>query len=492
MKFVVRSLIALTLIIALPVVALAGVLGYSWWQAPIDTVGTVDFQRPLQIPPLAASRTVDGVRTFELQMQRGTSDLGAGPSTETWGVNGNHLGPTLRATRGEQVRVDVRNALGETSTLHWHGMHLPPSMDGGPHQTVAPGATWSPTWRVDQPAASLWYHPHLHGATADHVYRGVAGMFLIDEPGGPRLPHDYGVDDIPVIVQDKKFDGDQLDPDAGFLRSTGVHGDRILVNGTPGPYLRVHTERVRLRLLNASNARSYKFGFDTGQPFALIGTDGGLLPKPVELQHIQLSPGERAEIVVTVAAGRNLVLRSERPELGTDAFAGRFAGGADRFDVLQLRPDAQLRVNAAVPQTLSPKPDLGTPTVTRQFTLSGNRVNERKMDMGRVDETVTVDTTEVWEVRNADGQPHNFHVHDVQFQVLDTDDPMLSGSKDTVYIPPGQTRRLLMRFEHYTDAATPYMFHCHLLAHEDDGLMGQFVVVAPGETARPPHAHPHN
>ncbi|QNG20161.1 multicopper oxidase domain-containing protein [Rhodococcus triatomae] len=455
---------------------------YFWVTAPVNTAGQVEFTRALQIPELAESTVeADGTRRFALEMQTGTADLGRGPATQTWGVNGDYLGPTLRADRGEPVRVDVTNELGEVSTLHWHGMHVPAAMDGGPHQMVEPGETWSPHWTVDQPAATLWYHPHLHGSTAEHVYRGIAGMFYIDDPNGPVLPDRYGIDDIPVIVQDKKFDGDQLSLADQMLSSIGILGDEILVNGTPGPYLDVSTERVRLRVLNASNARAYDFGFDTGLTFTLIASDGGLLPEPVELDSLQLSPGERAEIVVEVPPGTSTVLRSTPPDLGADFWNSRFGGGVDTMDVLELRSAAALENNPEIPRRLTELDDLGEPTVTRSFKLSSNAINGRAMDMTRIDAAVEVDTTELWEVRNTDGQPHNFHVHDVQFRVLDTDDPALSGAKDTVYVRPGETVRLLMRFEDYTDPAVPYMFHCHVLRHEDQGMMGQFVVVGPGE-----------
>ncbi|NMN95313.1 multicopper oxidase domain-containing protein [Antrihabitans stalactiti] len=485
-------------ILATALVVIGGLVGYTsyaWITARTDTVGKVNFTHALRIPPLAPS-TVDpsGTRVFDLDLRSGTTDLGHGPNSETWGVNGSYLGPTVRVRRGEAVRMNVHNSLGETSTLHWHGMHLPAAMDGGPHQMVEPGATWSPQWMVNQPAATLWYHPHLHGATAEHVYRGIAGMFLIDDDSTRDLPDRYGIDDIPVIVQDKKFDGDQLDARSGIFADTGVLGDEILVNGTPGPYVDVTTQRVRLRLLNASNARVYNFGFSDGLGFTLVGTDGGLISKPVDLQNIQLSPGERAEIVVAVPSGTNPVLRSAPAQLGADFFNGRFAGAADSFDVLQLRAAAELEQSAPVPMSLAAPHDLGAPTVTRKFDLtSSTTINNRSMDMSRIDEVVTVGTTEVWEIANISGGVHNFHVHDVQFRVLDTDDPSLSGPKDTVYLPPGVTRRLLMRFTDFSDPTSPYMFHCHLLRHEDNGLMGQFVVVKPGETAvAPMHSHAGN
>ena len=472
--------------------AFAGFLAWAFVNARVDTVGEVRFDRPVAIPPLAESRLdASGRRVFDLTMQEGESDFGRGAATPTWGLNGDYLGPTLRARRGEQVLVNVTNALGEDSTLHWHGMHLPAEMDGGPHQMIDPGETWSPTWQVDQPAATLWYHPHPHGRTAEHVYRGLAGMFLLADDRDVALPSEYGVDDVPVIVQDKAFDGHELDEHPGFFRSTGVLGDTILVNGTPGPYLDVTTERVRLRLLNASSARIYDFGLDDGRTFDLVGTDGGLLPAPLGRDHVELSPGERAEIVVEMAPGETAVLRSgESP-----SFSNRFAGSEDRLDVLELRAAERLTGSPELPARLAPAPDLARRDVTeeRDFRFSGTNINGLDMDMERIDHVSTVDSTELWRVHNADGNPHNFHVHDVQFVVASVDGaeppPALRGWKDTVFLPPGIEVELLLRFEDHTDPVWPYMFHCHLLLHEDRGMMGQFVVVAPGEEAGHPPDH---
>jgi FtsP/CotA-like multicopper oxidase with cupredoxin domain len=460
----------------------------------VDTVGEVDFARPLLIPPLAES-SVDGEgrRVFDLVAQTGSRDFGTGDRTPTWGFNGDYLGPTLRARRGERVRVNVVNMLGEATSVHWHGMHLPARMDGGPHQEVRPGATWSPEWTVDQPAATLWYHPHPHGVTEEHVTRGLAGMFIVDEGQDVGLPRTYGRDDIPVIVQDRSFGGD-----GRFTNSN--RGETILVNGTVGPYLDVTTGMVRLRLLNASTSRIYDFGLSDDRAFGLVGTDGGLLERPYALDRIRLSPGERAEIVVALTPGERVVLRSFPPDLGDNFFADVFGGGGgDQFDVLELRAARTLAAGADVPARLAAidRLDPATARQTRTFRLSGTSINGERMDMGRVDEVVEVDTTEVWEVSNEDGQAHNFHVHDTQFQVVSVDgrapDESLRGWKDTVFVAPNSTVRIVLRFTDYTDPGTPYMYHCHLLMHEDSGMMGQFVVVAPGERPTTPTAgHDHS
>lgn len=481
----------------LPVAALAAVAalgGLTGCANPASSpVTEAPVTRPLAIPALEEGTTTGDRRTYSLVVQEGTTDFGVGGPTGTYGVNQSYLGPTLRMSIGDDIRMDVHNDLAERTTLHWHGMHVPAEMDGGPHQLLEPGETWSPQWQVRQQAGTLWYHAHPHGQTADQVYKGVAGMILVDDPaGGPDLPHEYGVDDIPVIVQDKSFDSDgQLEFDQRGPSSTGFLGDTVMVNATIGAYLDVPTSRVRLRLLNASTARIYRFGFSDDRTFDLVGTDGGLLTAPAPLDRIQLSPGERAEIVVTMGPGETVELRNYSPDFG-----GRVAGnsrfGTGDYRVLELRAADSLRQSPAVPATLaqfSRTPESAAQR-TRSFTINAQIINRRPVDMGRIDEVVPLDATEVWVLRNRDPQPHNFHVHTVQFQVLDIDGrpppPELAGWKDTVYLAPGSEVRIIATFPDYADPTWPYMYHCHLLWHEDSGLMGQFVVVAPGQTPVPP------
>jgi blue copper oxidase len=502
-----RRLLRLLLgVLALGLVAglgLAGVAAWLWSQADISNVGRLRFQNELRIPPLLEPR-VDGTgrKVFDLHLQAGTSQLLAGKRTETWGANGAYLGPTIRAARGDRVVMNITNGLPEATTIHWHGMHLPAAADGGPHQLIRPATTWSPGWRIDQPAATLWYHPHLHERTEDHVYRGVAGLFLLDDPEANSLPlpKHYGVDDIPVILQDKRFSADgALEFGEPAFSPIGRLGADLLVNGTHDPHLNITSQRVRLRLLNASTARSYNVGFADDRPFDLVGTDGGLLERPHRTTRVPLSPGERAEVVAAFRPGERVVLRSFPPDLGLGSFEGRFAGADDTFDLLQVRAGAELTGSPRVPDRLvaQQRLDQAEAVRIRRLELNGsNRINDQRMDPGRIDQTVTVGTTEAWEVTNRSGNPHNFHVHDVQFQLIDyagrPPPPHLAGWKDTVFIPPGATVRFLARFTDYTDPELPYMFHCHLLRHEDNGMMGQFVVVQPGQApASPPGHHNH-
>ncbi|TFD60680.1 copper oxidase [Cryobacterium sp. Hh7] len=464
----------------------------------IDTVGSVDFVNPLAIPPLAES-TVNaaGERVFDLTAEAGTTEFTPGVVTETWGYNGSYLGPTIVARRGENVRINVNNDLDVATTVHWHGANLPAEMDGGPHQMVEPGAEWSPNFEIDQPASTLWYHPHPEGDTEHQVEMGLAGVFIVqdDEEAALNLPRSYGVDDIPVVVQDRRFDenGQFVTDGRGYI---GPIGDQLLVNGTLAPYLDVTSEVVRLRLLNGSTSRVYDFGLSDGRSFDLIGTDGGLLEEAAPMDGIRLSPGERAEVLVELVPGETVNLQSNPPDLGISASAATRNAGDDTLDVLELRAADTLSSIGETASTLaSIEPlDKADATVDRSFTLNGYTINNRLMDMTRIDETIEAGATEVWTVDNAMPLPHNFHVHGVQFQVLrvGTEPPPveLSGWKDTIYLEPGVRYELIMQFAEYTDPDFPYMFHCHMLSHEDAGMMGQFVVVEPGEEAgTPPTAH---
>jgi blue copper oxidase len=493
------GLITSASILIVLVCVIGGAGAWFFNQARQSNVGELSFATELAIPPLLEPRVDDqGRKVFDLVFTAGMTELVPGEPSETWGLNGPYLSPTLRASGGDEVVVNVTNGVDEPTTLHWHGMHLPAAMDGGPHQMIAPGETWSPTWTIDQPAATLWFHPHLHGQTAEHVYRGAAGLFLLDDEESTSLdiPAEYGVDDIPLVIQDRQTNReDWLSVNTSFMRDLGILGDEILINGTHAPRFEATTTLVRFRVLNASNARIYNLGFTDGREYWLIGTDTGLLESPLSMTRLQISPGERAEIVVAVAPNDDVMLRSFAPDLGLDFFSARLAGGHDTFDLLRIHTADRLAESPPLPAKLVSidRPSEAEAATTRRFELNGStRVNGKPMDMSRIDEVVTVDTTEVWEITNASGTLHNFHVHLIHFLILDIDGERppahLQGWKDTVFIPRGSTVRIIARFEEHADPSVPYMYHCHFLRHEDSGMMGQFVVVAPG--TEPPERIP--
>ncbi|MFF2847549.1 multicopper oxidase family protein [Streptomyces sp. NPDC058001] len=478
-----------------------------------SNVGELSFRNRLRIPELLDPPAAgDGGKRYQLKLAPGTSRFLPGRKTATWGANGPYLAPTLRVANGDRMSVAVHNALPEATTLHWHGMHLPPAMDGGPHQMIAADATWRPEWTVHQPAATLWYHPHPHGSTGTHVYRGVAGMIIVDDAVSARagLPATYGVDDIPLILQDKNFHDDgsldftetTLSDDLAAVDSLGVLGDTILVNGTYDPHFEVTTQRLRLRLLNGSNARVYELGFPDARTFHLVAVENGLLQRPRALTRLRLAPGERAEIVMAFEPGEKALLRSFKPDLKVGFPTSRFSGGDDTFDLLELRAAQNLKPSPELPTRIDGAPSAITVpdrATTRKFKLVGTQINGKPMDMNRVDEVVPAGTTEIWEIERGDGQVHAFHIHGATFNVLDVngEEPpaYMRGPKDTAYLPGTGTIKLAVRFDTLTDEQRPYMYHCHVLRHEDKGMMGQFLVVAPGretkisKTITPDDAH---
>ncbi len=453
---------------------------------------TSSFDRPLPVPPLARAVTDDaGVRHFTLTAATGTTQILPGVATPTWGYNGTILGPTLRARRGDRVAVHLANQLPEATTIHWHGMHLPARFDGGPHQPIESATTWDPEWTVLQPAATLWYHPHPHGRTQKHVYRGLAGLFIVDDDQTDALdlPARYGVDDIPLLIQDKRLRSDGT-LDESDSESVGLLGDVIVTNGIHGAFLTLPGGRARLRVLNGSTARMYNLGLADDREFHLVASDGGVLQRPVPATRVALSPGERVELVVDVTDAP-LMLRSfpfgDRAGLGAEA---RGFGVLDSFDILELRPSGvpaprQLPTALATIDRLDPS----SAVQRRHFELQWFEINDARMSTSRIDFSTTRETIEVWTIENTDDRPHNFHVHDVQFQILDIDrrppPAELAGWKDTVYVPPGRPVRLIMRFADYGDPTLPYMYHCHMLFHEDRGMMGQFLVLGPGQSPQP-------
>ncbi|BBH71744.1 multicopper oxidase [Actinoplanes sp. OR16] len=442
-----------------------------------DGVPKSTFGNKLRIPPLAGYTVdPDGAKRFELSLDAGgRTEFVPGRFSETWGVNGSYLGPAVRADRGDRVRMVVTNRLPETSTLHWHGMRLPARMDGGPHQMIDPGATWTAEWTIDQPAMTGWFHPHLHEETAMHVHRGLAGLFLIG-----RDSWRYGVDDIPLIIQDKVFDDGEMSTSGVDSGTFGLLGETILVNGVRDPYFEVTTTLVRFRLLNASNARVYRVGFADGRAFDVIAGDAGLLERPARVDRVKISPGERVEIVVRFTPGESVVMdsRGETARSANDI-------EEDDFDLIKFVAAARLGESDDLPASLGGVPAVPPPAGARvrRFSLSGSEINDRDMDMTRIDEVVPAGAHEIWEIDNTT-YAHNFHIHEVSFRILDIDGApppaYQAGPKDTVFLPKQAKARLSVQFGAHADPESPYMYHCHILRHEDKGMMGQFVIASPG------------
>jgi len=467
------------------------------------------FARPLPIPALDTGLREGKNVHFKLSIQQGNSNFIDNLSTPTLGINGDYLGPVLRAQQGDRISFEVNNGLPEITTLHWHGMVLPARMDGGPHQVIQPGETWRPEFDIVQAASMNWYHAHTHKLTGNQVYHGLAGMFIVDDEISLKtgLPIDYGVDDIPLVLQDRRFNRDGSLRYLGSMqdRMRGMLGNIMLVNGVVTPTLKAERSLIRLRLLNGSNARIYDLAFADQRSFSLVAVDGGFLPKPVSMQRLRLAPGERAEILVDLSDGRDAILRNQpdlnvsRGGMGMMSMMGSGAGG-ESFDIMKIAAPAGSSSTMAIPDKLVALPDWQnvTPVNRRQFRLEmpmGPRmmmsrftggdpfsINGQSMDMDVINARVKANTFEIWEVGNASMLAHPFHIHNTQFRVLARSGggtlATEYGLKDTVLVEPMGRVRLLIPFPEYSDSERPYMYHCHILEHEDGGMMGQFTVEA--------------
>ena len=265
-------------------------------------IATTYAQNVLYIPPLLSGTN------FSLTIQSGTKPFYAGYNTPTYGVNGTWMAPTLQINKGDSITLNVTNNLNTSTTIHWHGLHVAPQNDGGPHQLINVNTTWSPSFKVRNDAATFWYHPHGINKTDLHVSKGIAGMIIVKDPieSALTLPRTYGVDDIPIVVQSKAFD---------VLKQIAIATDMdtaMFVNGTLNPYINLPAQVVRLRLLNGSSLRTYKFGFTGGISFKMIAGDAGLLDSSITLTSLRLSPGERAEVLINLTGkiGQTIYLRN--------------------------------------------------------------------------------------------------------------------------------------------------------------------------------------
>jgi len=464
-----------------------------------------------------------------------------------------YLGPIIRVRRGQRVRIDLLNELPEPTIVHWHGLHVPDTMDGHPRFAIAPGQRYVYQFTVLNRAGSYWFHPHPHGRTGAQVYFGLAGLFLVsdDEEAALRLPS--GRYDVPLVLQDRSFDdNNQLtylgsgltdgapseNPDrppmleggglmrgggmargsmgSMMVRMMGVLGDDILVNGRPSASLSVEPRPYRLRFLNGSNTRIYKLAWHDGSPLIVIGSDGGLLAAPVRRDYVMLAPAERLDLWVDFArwpAGSELSLRSLAFEGGMNMGGmmmgrGSLPDGAS-FKVLAVRvEEAAQGPRETAPPALLSEVAPSDPSVAvnsahpKIFELTMGMmawgINGRSFEMLEASpyETVKLGTHELWEFRNDEtsgmmgmdmAMPHSMHVHGVQFRVIERSVSgrlagyrgtvnagfVDEGWKDTVLVMPGERVRVVVRFADYPGL---FLYHCHMLEHEDGGMMRNYRV----------------
>ncbi len=458
----------------------------------------------LLIPPALAGPH------FDLEVQTGTREFMSGIQTPTYGVNGAFLGPTLMMNRGDSVWLRVVNHLGTSTTMHWHGLHLPAVCDGGPMQLIKNNDSWTPSFIVKNAAATYWYHPHGEGKTELQVSKGIAGMIIVRDSleQALALPREYGIDDIPVVIQTKAFD------ELGQIAIASDMDTMLLVNGTQRPVLHAPAQVLRLRLLNGSSMRSYYLGFSDNRSFSVIGNDDGLLPLPVSRTRILIAPGERVELLVNCSNQQNtsFSLRNYGTQMTNGIYGSPQVGmgmsslpdydknalnGHD-FDVLRIEVQEKTTNGlSTIPTTLvaDNRPSLGEVDVQRTLEFSPETMSMQKMvegpfvingshfNMDTINQVCRLGDVEIWTLINSTLVAHPFHIHNQHVYVLDKTsgivDSAEAGPKDVVLVMPQQRLRFITRFEDYTNASVPYMYHCHMLHHEDDGMMGSFAVVEP-------------
>ena len=474
---------------------------------PVTLVFQTAFsQNALFIPPVLSGTNIN------LTLQQGTTVFYPPQVTNTMGANGNLLGPTLILQKDSAVSILVDNQLSDTTTLHWHGMHVSAANDGGPHIFIPPGTAWNPQFTVKDKAGAYWYHPHLHMRTDEHVSKGIAGLVLVrdTEEAAIGLPLRYGVDEFPLVLQTKGFDG------SGQILMHTHLDTSVMVNGTIRPTADMPAQVVRFRVLNGTSQRLYEVGFSDNRSFSLIGTDGGLLAAPVSLTRYRMAPGQRADILVDLSAdsGQHVQLLSYASELPAGVYGSAQPGmgpgatgsligytanplnGSD-FQLLDIHVIAPTpNAVTAIPSALATFSRLqeGTENITRNLTFTsagtmGNLngpflINNVSFNMSVFNYAIPLNNIEIWSLTNQTPISHPFHIHDVQFFILDINGspppPALQGYHDVVLVPAGLGNvRFIAQFTDFADDSIPYMYHCHMLPHEDDGMMGQFVVTNP-------------
>jgi FtsP/CotA-like multicopper oxidase with cupredoxin domain len=383
----------------------------------------------------------------------------------------------------------VSNQLGEPLVLHWHGILAPSGMDGIPQSAIASGQSYSVRFPIRNRAGTYFYHAHTDALTGKQVYRGLAGMFIVDDPADDVLGLPEGAHDVPMLITDKRTNTAHTLAYSPAMADvmTGYLGNGVLVNGTPDAWFAVDKSCYRFRWVSASNARVLKLGFSDGRSFRLIATDGGLLPAPVPVTNVTLGPGERVEALVDFsgdATGASITLRSL-------AFPAGGMGPGPRqgiqLDVMNIYVDSTNTRPCAVPAALASITPYASSNAlrTRTFTITASGmlhyINGVQFAPDRLDFTVPWTELERWELVNQTAEFHPMHPHGVHFQVLSRSTgalrPEEGGWKDTVLVAGSETVTALVRFDAYPGR---FVFHCHNLEHEDNGMMLNFEVASPG------------
>lgn len=477
------------------------------------------FVQKLPIPKVLTAKDITLVaRETDVQ-------LAPGLPTKMWTYNGTFPGPTIRRPSGTRTRVRLQNKLPKSAdslTMHLHGGHNAPGEDGQPEvNVIKPGAarTYTYDFREDgapERAATHWYHDHSHHRTLRNVWHGLAGMFIVDDAFDAKLPLPKGRFDIPLMLTERTLDGDNQLVDTfityddatapltqapglgqGFAPLDDVFGTTFFVNGAVQPYLEVEPRMYRFRILNASPFRPYNLELSDGTEMVLIGTESGLLPAPLRVRQLLIGPAERAEIVIDFSTKRNKRLTLDSVEVESKGLLPRTAPALCSFMQFVVDKGAPSKEAAKIPTKLRPLPAWAatassTPHRVWAFGIGVDpqgrgawTINGRTFDPARVDAKPALGSVETWMLINTSPNmvSHYIHIHDVDWVVLSRNGSPPQGAevglKETFRLDPGEVVIIAAKFSDYLGR---YMLHCHMLAHEDHGMMTTFEVVKPGQS----------
>ncbi len=459
-----------------------------------------------------------------------SGELVKGPENSLQPIKGSFLGPVLRFKRGQQVRIHFRNDLGEPSIIHWHGLDVPETADGHPRLAVGHGQSYQYDFKVTNRAGTYWYHPHPHMRTAAQVYQGLAGLIVVSDEQEQSLNLPSGEAELLLVLQDRRVDAENQFVYAGAAASTsgrgggpgrgrgrgmgggmgammetmnGWLGDRVFVSGKAETVYGVERRSYRLRLLNGSNARIYKLGWSDQRPITLIGTDGGLLAKPVSLPCLTLAPGQRAELLLDLSGEKPaaplqlMSLAYPEDDIGGVGMMERNAPkpqGAEftiaTFDIAEKSGPRFTLPDKFSADDFKPQPDAPLRPVPLYFMRMTWFIDERTFDMQDVaeGETVKAGSTHLWEFENQENpmgmaMAHPMHIHGTQFRVISRggggknalhEGIHDAGWQDTVLILPAEKVRVQIRFSEWPGL---FLYHCHILEHEDMGMMRNFRIL---------------
>lgn len=436
---------------------------------------------------------------FNLNLVDTFAQMRPGNQTITAGVNNKFWGPTLFFNQGDTVHMNIHSFLNDSTTVHWHGMHLPAVMDGGPHQVIPPGTVWQPYWKVTNNAATYWYHPHLHMMTQEQMTKGLGGFIIVRDPieAALALPRSYGVDDIPLALTSRRFDASNA-----FVTTNTSYGDYMLTNGTLNAQVSLPKQMVRLRILNAEMERAYNLGFSDNRTFYIIATDGGLIDTPSPVTRVIVGVGERIEILVDLQndlVGSTLDLKAYNGGFSLGFPGGEPANSGQFGSLLNNTTFTVLHINVSNP-TSNPITSMPATLVNNTYWTAADATVNRTINvtngnpggspfdfdntpfsLNTINKTVQLNDIEKWTITNNNIFGHSFHIHDVEFKIISRTVNNVGtfdeGWKDVLYLPINSSATFVARFDDYADPEHPFMYHCHFAPHEDGGMMGQFVVV---------------